>query len=170
VLINTGVLGWGMLKKSIDWEMLIYMGATLSIPTLLTEAKIDQWLVGLLAPLVVPFSETPALAMIVIALITYAVKLVFTSFLTVVTLVIALLPLAGDLHINPWIMIMIVLVASEVWFFPFQVDWHTLAYATTDGKGFSYHDMKRIRLFYAAAYLIALVAAIPYWRYLGLMR
>ncbi|MGZ8434438.1 MAG: SLC13 family permease [Candidatus Binatia bacterium] len=170
LLINSGVLGWGMLKKSIDWEMLIYMGVTLSIPTLLTEAKIDQWLVGLLAPLVVPFSESPALAMIVIALITYAVKLVFTSFLTVVTLVIALLPLAGDLQINPWIMIMIVLVASEVWFFPFQVDWHTLAYATTDGKGFSYHDMKRIRLFYAAAYLIALVAAIPYWRYLGLMR
>jgi hypothetical protein len=29
--------------------------------------------------------------------------------------------------------------------------------------------MKRIRLIYAAAYLIALVAAIPYWRYLGLM-
>ena len=67
-------------------------------------------------------------------------------------------------------MIMIVLVASEVWFFPFQVDWHSLAYATTDGKGFSYQDMKRIHLFYAAAYLIALVAAIPYWRYLGLMR
>jgi anion transporter len=170
LLINTGVLGWGMLKKSIDWEMLIYMGVTLSIPTLLTEAKIDQWLVGLFAPLVVPFSETPALAFIVIALITYAVKLVFTSFLTVVTLVIALLPLAGDLQINPWIMIMIVLVASEVWFFPFQVDWHTLAYATTDGKGFSYQEMKRIHLFYAAAYLIALVAAIPYWRYLGLMR
>lgn len=170
VLINTGVLGLGMLKKSIDWEMLIYMGATLSIPTLLTEAKIDQWLVALLAPLVVPFSATPALAFIVIALITYAVKLVFTSFLTVVTLVIALLPLAADLQINPWIMIMIVLVASEVWFFPFQVDWHTLAYGTTDGKGFSYRDMNRIHLFYAAAYLIALVAAIPYWRYLGLMR
>ena len=46
---------------------------------------------------------------------------------------------------------MIVLVASEAWFFPFQVDWHTLAYATTDGKGFSYRDMKRIHLFYAAA-------------------
>ena len=170
VLINTGVLGWGMLKKSIDWEMLIYMGATLSIPTLLTEAKIDQWLVSLFAPLVVPFRETPALAFIVIALITYAVKLVFTSFLTVVTLVIALLPLAADLQVNPWIVIMIVLIASEVWFFRFQVDWHTLAYATTDNKGFSYREMNRIHLFYAAAYLIALVAVIPYWRYLGLMR
>ena len=170
LLINTGVLGLGMLKKSIDWEMLIYMGATLSIPTLLTEAKIDQWLVGLFAPLVVPFSATPALAFVVIALITYAVRLVFTSFLTVVTLVIALLPLAVELQINPWVMIMIVLIASEMWFFPFQVDWHSLAYATTDGKGFSYQEMKRVRWFYAAAYLIALVAAIPYWRYLGLMR
>ena len=170
LLINTGVLAWGMLKKSIDWEMLIYMGATLSIPTLLTEAQIDRWLVGLFAPLVVPFSATPALAFIVIALITYAVRLVFTSFLTVVTLAIALLPLAAELQINPWIMIMIVLIASEMWFFPFQVDWHSLAYATTDGKGFSYQDMKRIRLVYAAAYLIALVAAIPYWRYLGLTR
>ena len=170
LLINTGVFAWGMLKKSIDWEMLIYMGATLSIPTLLTEAQIDRWLVGLFAPLVVPFSATPALAFIVIALITYAVRLVFTSFLTVVTLAIALLPLAAELQINPWIMIMIVLIASEMWFFPFQVDWHSLAYATTDGKGFSYQDMKRIHLFYAAAYLIALVAAIPYWRYLGLTR
>jgi hypothetical protein len=95
---------------------------------------------------------------------------VFTSFLTVVTLAIAILPLAAELQINPWIMIMIVLIASEMWLSPFQVDWHSLAYATTDGKGFSYQDMKRIHLFYAAAYLIALVAAIPYWRYLGLMR
>ncbi|MGH8544433.1 MAG: SLC13 family permease, partial [Gammaproteobacteria bacterium] len=28
VLINTGVLGWGMVKKAIDWELLIYMGVT----------------------------------------------------------------------------------------------------------------------------------------------
>jgi hypothetical protein len=145
------------------------MGATLSIPKLLSESKIDHWLVGLFAPVVLPFTDSPALAFIVIALITYLVKMVFTSFLTVVTLVIALLPLAGDLHINPWVMIMIVLVASEVWFFQFQVDWHTLAFATTDGKGFSYPLMSRIHLFYAAAYIIALVAAIPYWRYLGLI-
>lgn len=170
VLINTGVLGWGLLKKNIDWEMLIYMGVTLSIPTLLAEAQIDHWLVGLLAPLVVPFGATPALAFIVIALITYVIKMVFTSFLTVVTLVIALVPLAGDLHINPWVMIMIVLVASEVWFFQFQVDWHTLAFATTDGKGFSYPLMSRIHVFYAFAYIVALIAAIPYWRFLGLIR
>jgi hypothetical protein len=85
-------------------------------------------------------------------------------------LAIALLPLAGDLNVNPWIMIMIILIASEVWFFSFQVDWHTLAYSTTDGKGFSYPLMSRINPFYALAYIVALIAAIPYWRYLGLMR
>jgi anion transporter len=169
VLINTGVLGWGMLKKGIDWELLIYMGATLSIPILLTQAKIDEWLVGLASPVILPFLDYPALSFIIIALIAYAVKLVFTSFLTVVTLTVALLPLSVDLGISPWIMAMIILVGSEVWFFTFQVDWHTLAYSTTEGKGFSYPLMYRINPFYALAYIVALIAAIPYWRYLGLM-
>jgi len=169
VLINTGVLGWGTLKKGIDWELLIYMGATLSIPTLLTQLKIDGWMVSLISPLILPLLHSPALMIIVIVLITYAVKLVFTSFLTVVTLTVALLPLATDMNISPWVVAMIVLMASEVWFFTFQVDWHTLAYSTTDGKGFKYSYMYRINPFYALAYIVALLAAIPYWRYLGLM-
>jgi anion transporter len=170
VLINTGVLGWGMLKKGVDWELLIYMGATLSIPTLLTQVKIDEWLVSLISPLILPLLHSPALTFIVIVLITYAVKLVFTSFLTVVTLTVALLPLANDMDMSPWIVAMIILMASEVWFFPFQVDWHTLAYSTTEGKGFRYPDMYRINPFYALAYIVALLAAIPYWRFLGLMK
>ncbi len=169
VLINTGVLGWGMLKKGIDWELLIYMGATLSIPILLTQAKIDEWLVGLASPVILPFLDRPVLSFIAIVLIAFAVKLIFTSFLTVVTLTVALLPLSIDMGISPWIMAMIILMGSEVWFFTFQVDWHTLAYSTTEGKGFSYPLMSRINFFYALAYIVALIAAIPYWRYLGLM-
>lgn len=169
VLVNTGALGWGMLKKGIDWELLVYMGATLGIPVLLTQAKIDQWLVGFLSPLILPFASSPVLTFVVILLVTYAVKLVFTSFLTVVTLTVALLPLAGELNVSPWVLAMVVLVASEVWFFPFQIDWHTLAYSTTEGKGFTYPLMARIQPVYAIAYVAALIAAIPYWRYLGLM-
>ncbi|MBI4528226.1 MAG: anion permease [Deltaproteobacteria bacterium] len=169
VLINTGVLGWGLVKKAIDWELLLYMGATLGIPALLTRAKIDEWLVGLLSPFILPFVEYPAVSFVIICLISYAFKLVFTSFLTVVTLTVALLPLSIDMGISPWIMAMLVLVGSEVWFFRFQVDWHTLAYSTTEGKGFSYQFMNWINPVYAVAYILALLASIPYWRYLGLM-
>jgi hypothetical protein len=73
------------------------------------------------------------------------------------------------MQISPWIIIMLILIATEVWFFPFQVDWHTLASATTEGKGFSYGLMSRINPIYALAYLLAIIAAIPYWRYLGLI-
>jgi anion transporter len=168
-LVNTGIVDWNMLRKGIDWELLIHMGVTLSIPTLLKQAKIDQWLVDTLSPLILPFMNSPAWFFVVIALLTYALKLVFTSFLAVVTLCVALLPLSIDVGMSPWIIAMIVLIASEVWFFPYQVDWHMLAYSTTDGKGFSYPLMMRINIFYALAYLIALIVAIPYWRYLGLM-
>jgi anion transporter len=169
ILVNTGVLGWGMLKKGIDWELLIYMGATLSIPTLLTQAKVDAWMVSLISPLILPLRNSPALTFVIVALISYVVKLMFTSFLTVVTLCVALLPLAVDMNMSPWVMAMIVLIASEVWFFRFQVDWHTLAYSTSEGKGFSYPLMSHINFFYALAYIVALIAAIPYWRYLGLI-
>jgi anion transporter len=169
VLINAGILDWSMMRRGIDWELLIHMGVTLSIPTLLRQAKIDQWLVDVISPLILPFMDHPAWFFIVIALLTYALKLVFTSFLAVVTLCVALLPLSIDVGMSPWIIAMIILIASEVWFFPYQVDWHMLAYSTTDGKGFSYPLMLRINPIYALAYIVALVAAIPYWRYLGLI-
>ena len=169
ILINTGILDWGMMRKGIDWELLIHMGVTLSIPTLLKQAKVDLWLVDVISPLILPFMDSPAWFFVVIALLTYALKLVFTSFLAVVTLCVALLPLSIDVGMSPWIIAMIVLIASEVWFFPYQVDWHMLAYSTTDGKGFSYPLMLWINPIYALAYVVALIAAIPYWRYLGLI-
>ena len=169
VLVNTGVLGWQNMKKAIDWELLLYMGVTLSIPTLLTQARIDQWLVEIISPVIEPFMSQPAWFFVVIALLTYALKLFFTSFLTVVTLCVALMPLSIDVGMSPWIITMIILMASEVWFFPFQVDWHTMAYSTTDKKGFSYPLMCRLNPFYALAYIAALIAVIPYWRYLGLI-
>jgi anion transporter len=167
VLINSRVLGWGLLAKG--WDLLIYMGVTLSLPTLLTEAKIDQWLVEVASPLIFPFIDNPALLFVIIALLTYALKLVFTSFLAVVTLSVALIPLSIDVGMSPWIIAMVILMASEVWFFPFQVDWHTLAYMVSEKKGFRYRWMCRINPIYALAYIVALIVAIPYWRYLGLM-
>ena len=140
-----------------------------SIPAILTNAGIDVWLVGILSPMVLPFVDTPALSFIIIALIAFAFRLVFTSRLTVITLSIALVPLSNEMGISPWIITMIILVGSEVWFFRFQIDWHTLAYSTTEGRGFSYPLMCRINPIYAIAYILALIAGIPYWRYLGLM-
>ncbi|HEY5542113.1 MAG TPA: SLC13 family permease [Candidatus Binatia bacterium] len=169
ILVNAGILDWGMMRKGIDWELLIYMGVTLSIPTLLRQAKIDQWLVDVISPLILPFMDSPVWFFVVIALLTYVLKLVFTSFLTVVTLCVTLLPLSIDVGMSPWIVAMIILIASEVWFFPYQVDWHMLAYSTTDGKGFSYPLMLWINPIYALAYIVALLVAIPYWRYLGLI-
>ena len=169
VLINTGVLGFGRLKKGIDWELLIYLGVMVSIPTILANSRIDAWMVGILSPLVLPFVETPALSFLIIALIAYALRLLFTSRLTVVALTIAFVPLSDQMGVSPWIIVMIILMGSEIWFFPYQIDWHTLAYSTTEGKGFSYPLMCRINPIYALAYILAIFAGIPYWRYLGLM-
>jgi hypothetical protein len=48
--------------------------------------------------------------------------------------------------ISPWIIVMVIL-----------------------GKGFTYRFMSRINPIYALVYLLAIIAAIPWWRYLGLI-
>ena len=101
VLVNTSILDWGMMRKGIDWELLIHMGVTLSLPTLMKQAKIDQWLIDVISPLILPFMDSPVWFFIVIALLTYVLKLVFTSFLAVVTLCVTLLPLSIDVGMNP---------------------------------------------------------------------
>ena len=170
ILINTGVLGWEMLKKGIDWEFLIFLGATLSIPSILTSGKIDAWLAGFFSPLITPFASNPAYSLLLIALLANALKFVFATRLTVITLALALLPLSHDMGMSPWVVTMAILMGAETWFFRFQIDWHTLAYATTEGKGFTYPLMLRINPFFLIAYLLGLLAAIPYWKYLGLMK
>jgi len=45
------------------------MGVTLSLPTLMKQAKIDQWLIEVIAPLILPFMDSPVWFFIVIALL-----------------------------------------------------------------------------------------------------
>src|SRR5262245_64002748 len=97
-----------------------------------------MWLSSSFLSLVLFFIRTLVITFIVIALIGFALKLVFSQRLTVLTLIIALVPLAARLNVNPWVVTMVVLIGSEPWFFCYQIYWHTLAYATTEGKGISY--------------------------------
>ena len=157
------------MRKGIDWELLIHMGVTLSIPTLLKQAKIDQWLVDVISPVILPFMDSPAWFFVVIALLTYVLKLVFTSFLAVVTLCVALAAVVDRRrhepmdhrhdHSNRF--------GSLVFPLSSRLAYARLLHHRRQRIFLSAHV--RINPIYALAYIIALVAAIPYWRYLGLM-
>jgi di/tricarboxylate transporter len=79
VLVNTGILDWSMMRKGIDWELLIHMGVTLSIPTLLKAAKIDQWAGRRDFTVDSAVHGHPGWFFIIIALLTYALKLVLPA-------------------------------------------------------------------------------------------
>jgi len=58
--------------------------------------------------------DSPVWFFLIIALLTYALKLIFTSFLAVVTLSVALLPLSIDVGMSPWIIAMVVLIDPQM--------------------------------------------------------
>jgi len=169
ILVNTGILDWNMMHKGIDWELLIHMGVTLSIPTLLKQAKIDQWLVDVISPMILPFVDSPAWFFIVIAIMTYALKLVFTSFggghplrrpaPTIGRRWHESVDNRNDCSHR---------LGSMV--FPYQVDWHMLHSSTTDGKGFLLPaDVPDEHFSMRSPTSSLLSLPFLYWRYLGLM-
>jgi hypothetical protein len=62
-----------------------------------------------------------------------------------------------------------VLATSVAWILPTQTQAYLVAQAATEGRLFSLEQARRFALGYTAVTLGALLASVPYWRWLGLL-
>jgi hypothetical protein len=60
-------------------------------------------------------------------------------------------------------------MAVTVWFLPYQSTTYLALYFGTKEKSFSYAQVRLLAWSYGAIYLIAILFAIPYWQWLGLL-
>ena len=56
----------------------------------------------------------------------------------------ALMPLAQTLHLDPWVMMMVLLATSQTWFFPSQNLAYMVAYSTSEGRLFSHAQARNV--------------------------
>ena len=77
-------------------------------------------------------------------------------------------PAASSAGIDPFLVGLISLVATQAWFFPFQ---STVYLALYHGSGelFSHRDARPLALLWGPLVLLSLVAAVPAWRWMGLL-
>jgi hypothetical protein len=79
------------------------------------------------------------------------------------------LPQRPALGLHPWIVLLVILVAPNLCLFPYQF----LSYATllggSENRLFTPRQVRGFCLAYMALALVALLAAIPLWRFLRLL-
>jgi DASS family divalent anion:Na+ symporter len=156
-------------RSGINWSFVIFFGAITSLGEVFTTLKVDTWLGDTMSQLLGPLSSSPTLFLLGFAaagiLASFAVRWQAASVL----LTIVMVPPAAAIGINPWVIGIIALTATNIWILPYQSTIYLALYSGVDGRLFSHEQIRAIAVVYAAAILLGVLVSVPFWRAMGLM-
>lgn len=115
------------------------------------------------------FISSPLFFLPAVIVLSFVVTLIVRDDPAVILLVTALLPLADQAGVHPWILVFVVLLSTDPFFFAYQSPTYLTAYYSSEGKAFSHRQGQKIALGYALAVILLAIMCIPYWRWLGLL-
>ncbi|MFC5701996.1 SLC13 family permease [Cohnella faecalis] len=169
VLVVSGVLDSRTLKSGIDWTFLLFLGVAFSFANAAGELGIADALSAFLGDHMGMFISSPMLFLAIVVLLSFAVTLVVRDDPAVILLVTALIPLADQAGIHPWIVVFVILLSTDPFFFSYQSPTYLTAYYSSEGKSFSHRQGRMVALGYALAVLAVTIVSVPYWKWLGLI-
>jgi len=169
VLLATNLLDRTAFRGGIYWDFLFYLGAVLSLSSVVRHLGLDHWIIQALTPVLEPLTVNPARFLLVMGLMIFAARFILPSFPLVSVLVITVVPIAAKAHIHPLALTLVILMTVSVWFLPYQSTYYLALYFGTKEKAFSHAQVRILAWSYAAIYLAAIAIAVPWWRMLGLL-
>ncbi|MBI4515658.1 MAG: anion permease [Deltaproteobacteria bacterium] len=169
VLLAADLLDRATFRAGIYWDFLFYLGAVLGLTGVVRHVGVDRWIIDLLTPMLAPLAASPGRFLLMMALVIFAARFVLPSFPLVSLLTITVVPIAAGAGIDPLPLVLVLCTAVTVWFLPYQSTYYLALYFSTKEKAFTHGQVRLLAWSYGLIYLLAIAAAIPYWRLLGLL-
>lgn len=169
VLVMVGVVDDASLRTGINWSLLLYLGVVLGFGNVFASVGLDTWLTGRLDGITDLVGESQSIFLLAVALASMVVGLVMRAGPSSAVLCLVLFPLGTSLGINPWVVALAVLMATNLWLHPQQSVYYLVAYYGTGERGFTHEQARPLAFAYAAFVVVAILTSIPYWRWLGLL-
>jgi len=165
----TGCLDKNSLLTKIDWGFLLFFGISYSLAPISSKLKVDQWLVGIMEPILVIFSHHTTTFLMAVVVLVYIVNLFLKKAPAVVLLMFALMPWAQKLGIHPGVLLITICLAIQGFVLPYQDGPYQLAYFNADQNSFTRKQGNILLVAKFFASLIAVAVSVPYWMMLGLV-
>lgn len=169
LLLATNLLDRTTFRAGINWDFLFYLGAVLSLTSVVRKLGIDAWIIGQLTPFLEPMTGNPSRFLLVMVLAVFAARFVLPSFPLVSLLTVTIVPIAAHAGIHSQALLLVICTSVAVWFLPYQSTCYLALYFGTKEKAFSHSQVRLLAWSYGLIYLLAVLAAIPYWRWLKLI-
>ncbi|MFD0675144.1 SLC13 family permease [Cohnella sp. GCM10027633] len=169
MLVLTKTLDAQTLKTGVDWTFLLFIGIAFSFAEAAKRLGIVEAMSSYLGDKMSAFIDVPVLFLAAVMLLSFVVTFVVRDDPALILLVVALLPLAEQAGIHPWVLVFVILLSTDPFFFAYQSPTYLTAYYSAEGKSFSHRQGQWMALGYAAAAMAAVLASVPYWKWLGLI-
>lgn len=169
VLVISGVLDKQTISTGIDWTFLLFLGAAFGFAAVVQQLQIAELLSSFLSEHMSVFVTSPVLFLTAVILISFVITLIIRDDPAVILLVTALVPLGQSIGIHPWVLVFLILLATDPFFFSYQSPTYLTAYYSTEGKAFTHREAQKVALGYGLAVLLVAVLCVPYWKWLHLI-
>ena len=170
VLVFTKVIGVKELKGA-NWNLILFIGASTAISTVIADVGMDVWLADKLGPVIGPFASNPYVFITIVSIAVLLVRFAMTSGAAVIVLFMVLLtPVCQAAGINPWVAGIIAYIMNQPWFLRYENPPFNGGFDAAGGD--EYLDFNATVPFCAVFHVIALLAlfvCVPFWKGAGLL-
>jgi len=166
--------GFGILEEknfggAVSWSLLLFLGAVFSMPTVIKENHVTDWVASLIVPVIHQVSSS-ALAL---ALVLFLAMLLLrfsdpTGFLIMTVLFLTVSTLLRGGPYDPIFIIASLLMAGHPMWALYENFWVALMNGMTNEQAFNNSQLVRLANVYAIASALTVVVAVGYWHFIGL--
>ena len=170
LLFSSGVLTEKSVRSDIDWNFLLSFGALVGFGGLISSSGLGTIMASKVAPLLGYVEGCPYAFLLSVSLGMYLLRFVLPLPAAQLVMLLSVLPIVSLAGVQPFALCLVVLISGNPWFFPYQNSVYINLLEATEGKVFDHHQTRRAAFAHIVAVQAAIVASIPWWRFLDLVR
>lgn len=168
--LAVGFLTPKQLRINTDWTFLIYLGTLIGFVSTISYLGLDKQ-VGVTFSFLGHYMKNEFGLFVIILSVTIILLRFFVPTNTAVAILASVLfPMAQALGVNPWVIGFILLMLSDIWFFPYQCTYYLqIESQVMKDSNFDLPAFYRFNALSNVVRVVAIFASIPFWRWLGLL-
>ena len=168
-LFLTGTLDDSTFKHGVNLSFLLYVGVVFGFGAIFAHVELDRWLSQNLEVLAQLSGGSPTLFVMAVAAIAALLGLLLRPGPIALLLALALFQTAATVGVDPWVVAITVILATNLWLYPQQNVLYLTAYYATEERAFTHAQARPLAIAYTAFVFLAILISIPYWRWIGLI-
>jgi len=167
--VLAGIITGPEISTGISWDVVVFFGVAVALPSIFRASGIAAWVSPIVGGPILGLAKSPLAFMLAITLGILIIRFVDVpwGYTTCALTVFLLVPLSRDFGYHPLVVSMAYLAAIDFFMLSYQQPWIVLSEGMIQGRGWAPSHVALFGGIYVVSLIVALLVAVPYWKYIG---